>query len=346
LGNLYNIHTNLHEKNKSLPKLIDFLKSQHLDYDDHITFSVTLTDTDDTIIATGSLDNNIIKCLAVSDQHRDEGLAANIVSQLISKAAQNGIRKLFVYTKPLHEKMFNGLGFYTIEKTQNVLLMENVKNGFNDYLDTIKTDTNHFIAKNNIQANTIGCIIANCNPFTNGHLYLIGEASKQCDVLHIFILSGSNEFFNEAERVFLVKEGLKDFKNIIVHYAKEYILSPLTFPTYFIKDKKQTSIINCNLDIAIFLKKIVPLLHITHRFVGTESNDLVTNAYNNELIKALTNSTVALIILERKKVGSSIISASTVRKYIENNDFQKIKDFVPSSTYDFILSKFTSTSRS
>ena len=31
--------------------------------------------------------------------------------------------------------------------------------------------------------------MANCNPLTNGHLYLMEQASMRVDVLHIFVLS-------------------------------------------------------------------------------------------------------------------------------------------------------------
>lgn len=340
MNNQYQI-SNISIYNKyRLTNLINFLNSQGLEFDNNINFTVLIKNEKDQIIATGSLDTNIIKCLAVAQNHRNEGLAATIVSSLINKAASNGIRKLFVYTKCENEKMFKDLGFYTIEKTNKILLMENIKNGFTNYLHNIKRETENYLESNNIKPKKIGCIIANCNPFTNGHLYLMENSAKKCDLLHVFILSGSNKFFNEEERVSLVKQGIKNHDNIIVHYAKDYILSPLTFPTYFIKEKTQTSNINCELDVTIFINKIVPLLNITHRFLGTETNDLVTNAYNNYLTNALKDSKVVLEIIDRKKVGNIIISASTVRKYIENKEFDKIKDFVPKTTYEFILNKF------
>ncbi len=323
-----------------ISNLISFLNNQGLEFDNNVNYSVLIKNEENQIIATGSLDKNVIKCLAVEPNHRNEGLAATVVSCLISKAASDGISRLFVYTKCENEEMFKDLGFYTIEKTKKILLMENSKNGFNNYLNDIKIETEKFIESNNIKANKVGCIIANCNPFTNGHLYLMESSAQKCDLLHVFILSGSNKFFSEEERVSLVKQAIKNKNNIIVHNAKDYILSPLTFPTYFIKEKKQTSNINCELDVTIFINKIVPLLNITHRFLGTETNDLVTNAYNNYLTKTLTDSRVTLEIIDRKRIDNIIISASTVRKYIENKEFDKIKAFVPKTTYDFILNKF------
>jgi [citrate (pro-3S)-lyase] ligase len=327
--------------NYSLKKLKDFLKGQELEYDETIDYSVNIVDENNFIIASGSLDKNIIKCVAVSQEYRNEGLSSSIISLLVNAATTQGITKLFIYTKPFNESMFQQLGFYTIEKTQKILLMENKKNGLDIFLNNLKNDTNKYLETSNIKTNKIGCIVANCNPFTNGHLYLMDTASKQCDLLHVFILSGSNKMFKEEERIKLVKDGLKTYKNIIIHSAKDYILSPLTFPNYFIKDKKQTSIINCELDIKIFMDKIVPLLNITHRFVGTEPSDLVTNSYNNELIKALNQSKIELVIINRKEIDKEAISASKVRKCIETKDFDKIYEFVPQSTYDFIINKFS-----
>lgn len=346
MDNYYKTVIGIPFKDKNLAKLIKFLNLQDLDYDENVKFSVNIVNFENKIIATGSIDNNIIKCLAVDQEHRNEGLSAKIVTLLINHAIENGIRKLFVYTKPKNEILFKDLGFYTISKTNNILLMENEKFGFKSYLEFIYNETQIFIDKYNITPKKIGCIIANCNPFTNGHLYLMDSASKKCDLLHIFILSGSNKYFSENERLNLVKKGLKDYKNIIIHPAKEYILSPLTFPTYFIKDKTQTSLINCELDINIFINKVAPLLNITQRFLGTEKYDLVTNSYNQELVKALTNSNIKLTIIDRKTINNEVISASTVRKLIDLNDFEKIKNYVPNTTYDFIISKFSSNESS
>ncbi len=342
MDNYYKTVTGAPFKDKNLTKLINFLNLQGLDYDENVEFSVNIENNSNNIIATGSLDNNIIKCLAVDQEYRNEGLSAKVVTLLINHAIEKGVRKLFVYTKPKNERLFKELGFYTISKTNNILLMENEKFGFKSYLEFIYNETQLFIDKFNLKPKKIGCIIANCNPFTNGHLYLMDTASKKCDLLHVFILSGSNKYFNEKERINLVKEGLKEYKNIIIHPAKEYILSPLTFPTYFIKDKKQTSLINCELDINIFVNKIAPLLNITQRFLGTEKYDLVTNSYNEELIKSLSNSNIRLTIIDRKTINCEVISASTVRKLIDLNDFEKIKNYVPYTTYEFIISKFSS----
>ena len=53
----------------------------------------------------------------------------------------------------------------------------------------------------------IGAAVMNCNPFTNGHRYLIETAASQCDTLHLFVLSEDRSVFPADVRYELVREG-------------------------------------------------------------------------------------------------------------------------------------------
>ena len=59
---------------------------------------------------------------------------------------------------------------------------------------------------------SVGCIVMNCNPFTNGHLYLIEQASKQCGHLIIFVVEEDKSIFPFKERFELVQKGVADLK--------------------------------------------------------------------------------------------------------------------------------------
>lgn len=72
--------------------------------------------------------------------------------------------------------MFEDLGFYTILKTDRVLFMENKKTGFTDFIEKVKAESPKDALK---EGKVIGAIVANCNPFTLGHRYLIETALKQ-----------------------------------------------------------------------------------------------------------------------------------------------------------------------
>ena len=53
----------------------EFLKSMQLQYDEGVEYTVNLTTQDGQIAATGSLQQNVIKCVAVDDRYQGEGLS-------------------------------------------------------------------------------------------------------------------------------------------------------------------------------------------------------------------------------------------------------------------------------
>jgi len=116
-------------RGSKLQKLKEFLLKEDLTYDEEIEFTVNLCDSKGNIAATGSLEGNVLKCIAVSDSFQGEGLSAKIVTTLISQGAAKNYSHLFLFTKPDNIDIFNDLGFYLIAKTNNAALMENKKMG-------------------------------------------------------------------------------------------------------------------------------------------------------------------------------------------------------------------------
>lgn len=53
----------------------------------------------------------------------------------------------------------------------------------------------------------IGSIVMNCNPFTLGHRYLVEEASRQSDLLYIFVVEEDKSDFPFEDRFNMVKAG-------------------------------------------------------------------------------------------------------------------------------------------
>lgn len=311
-------------------KLIDFLKNAELDYDDQIEYTVNLVNAEGEIIASGSLHQNVLKCIAVSEGHRGLGLSARIVTNLMNRATENGHNHLFLFTKPANRTMFSELGFYKIIENNDVLLMENMRNGIQDYVKKLSRPTHC--------QGVIGAVVANCNPFTNGHRYLIEQAAMQCDILHLFILSENKSEFPTDVRYRLVQAGIADLPNVILHHTSDYLISSAVFPTYFIKDKVRATDANCELDILIFCEFFAKELGISKRFVGTEPFCPVTNAYNQFMKKKLPDYGIELIELPRKECDAFPVSASYVRQCMVSGDYKTIKSIVPESTYAYIIS--------
>lgn len=315
-----------------LLKLKEFLHKDGLDYDEGIEFTVNLCDSEDNIAATGSLEGNILKCIAVSDIYQGEGLSAKIVTTLISQAISSGQSHLFLFTKVENVNIFRDLGFYLIASTNEAVLMENVKNGILNYVNSLKSLSPH--AEGNV-----GAIVLNCNPFTKGHLYLIEKAAEKCDLLHLFVVSEDKSVFPANARYRLVKNGVRHLSNVVVHPTSHYLISSATFPTYFIKDKYKAGEINCILDLTIFKEYFAKILNIQKRFVGNEPYDKVTAAYNLKMKEFLGEHGIEVVEIPRYEQEGSPISASRVRKLMAEGSYEQIKNLVPQVTYDYLLSE-------
>ena len=285
----------------------------------------------ETLAATGSRQGNLLKYIAVDPAHQGEDLTARVLTALRQDAMEAGHRHLFLYTKPQNQQMFSSLFFYPIAKTDQVLLMENRQGGIASFLSGCPARQ---------ASGKIGAAVMNCNPFTLGHQYLVETAASRCDHLYIFVLSEDKSRFSAHTRLELAKKGVADLSNVIVCPTGKYLISSATFPTYFIKDKTFAEDIKCDMDIEVFTSRFAKALNITKRFVGTEPNSPVTNAYNERLKLLLPQHGIKLIEIERKTSADEPISASRVRKLITQGNRSELIPLLPRSTMDYIDKEF------
>ncbi len=186
-----------------------------------------------------------------------------------------------------------------------------------------------------------GAIVMNANPFTKGHRYLISEAAKLVDVLFVFVVEENKSFFTFDERIELVKKGIEGIENTYVFPSGQLMISTTTFPEYFQKDELSNVIIDTSKDLTIFASIIAQRLKIKVRFVGEEPIDIVTQNYNEKMKELLPNYGVQVIEIPRiTDKFSNVISASRVRQYLLDKEFNKIKEIVPLSTYEFLVKKY------
>ena len=199
-----------------------------------------------------------------------------------------------------------------------------------EYLKSLKTFTQ-------LDKKT-GAIVMNCNPFTLGHRYLIEYAASKCDLLFIFAVEEDRSFFPFADRISLIKTGTEDIPHVIVLPSGSFIISKETFPAYFEKESmQQDEIIDATYDVELFATKIAPTLNITTRFVGEEPLDNVTRQYNMQMGLILPKHGIKLEIIPRKEIDGEVISASRVRKFLAEKDFNAIAKLVPKCTFDYLL---------
>ncbi|MGL4761042.1 MAG: [citrate (pro-3S)-lyase] ligase [Sarcina sp.] len=321
---------------KDLSEVQKFLSKQGLKLDKDLQYTVVLRSFGQ-VVATGSFSENILKCIAVDKNYRGYGLSNIIISELLNEEYRRGNMKLFIYTKPSNEEVFKEFGFYLIEKGPKAIVLENSKTGILKYCDSLIKETFEFDSTA-ITSQNVSAIVMNCNPFTKGHRYIIEKASKESSFVHLFILSEDKSAFPSDVRYDLVKEGIEDLKNVIIHNAKDYIISSATFPSYFLKEYSDVVSSQAIIDAKIFAKHIAKSLNITKRYVGTEPYCVVTNLYNIALKNILGKNDIECIEVERLKIDNIPVSASKVRKLLKEGNFGEVKKIVPKTTYDFLTS--------
>lgn len=186
----------------------------------------------------------------------------------------------------------------------------------------------------------IGAAVMNCNPFTLGHRYLIETAAKQCDHLIVFVVEEDKSVFPFADRLKLVEDGTKDIPNVRVMPSGKFVLSSLTFSEYFNKSELQDRVIDTSLDVTVFAQEIAPCLNITKRFAGEEPFDNVTRQYNETMGRVLPQYGIEFVEIPRREIDSEPVSASRVRKLLDEKKFDELKRLVPETTFEYLSERF------
>lgn len=183
-----------------------------------------------------------------------------------------------------------------------------------------------------------GAIVMNCNPFTNGHRYLIEQAASTVNFLFVFVVQEDKSFFPFKERYAMVSKGVQHLKNVLVVPSGQYILSSQTFSEYFNKAELQNKVIDCSKDVTVFAEEIAPLCNIKVRFCGEEPYDTVTKQYNESLQTILPQYGIDFVEIQRMEYDGNAVSASWVRKLLETKDWDSIAELVPETTLEFLRS--------
>lgn len=339
-----------------------FLKRNGLRFDD-MHYYAAITDDDGEMIAGGGLKGNVIKCVAVDDAHKGEAIANTLISHLIAHANEEGHSNVMLFTKPKNRQLFESLSFRLLAEAPEAVLMETGIGGINNMVEQLKKikEEGEVCKENNQECkkeektnlnittpqhlnpstpqplttttHLRGVVVMNCNPFTLGHRYLIEQAAKQVERLFVMVVREDCSLFAYAERKAMVEQGVAHLKNVTVIDGSEYAISQATFPTYFLKRLDDAADTQMLLDLDLFRRHIAPALGTTVRFVGTEPTDRLTRRYNQLMHEVLAD---VREIVRLEKEGNAV-SASRVRKAMEQGDMSTIRQLVPPTTLPYII---------
>lgn len=327
----YNVESiNLRSKYE-IQEVEKFLISFNLKYED-VDYTVVIRENDE-IIATCSKKENILKCFAINENYQGLGISNNLISKVTEKLFLEGRYHSFIFTKPENQFLFEGLGYKNIFTTDKVSLLESGNKNINSSLDNLKKEFNIDDTKEH------AALVMNCNPFTLGHRYIVEKASKENENVIVFVVEEDKSAFPFNIRYNLVKEGTRDLKNVIVIPAGEYVISSATFPSYFLKRSDDILKEYTKLDCNIFGRYFAPKFNIKTRYVGTELNCKVTDAYNKSILEILPKYGVDAKLVERKEIKEEVVSASRVRQLLKEGNLEKVRDLLPKSSLEFLFSE-------
>lgn len=315
---------------------------------------VTRDEDGDEILAGGGLDGNVIKCVAVSESARSEGLMNILVSRLIVIAREEGRESVKVFTKPENEGIFKSLGFALIASSPNAILMENGRGGLPEYRKYLES-----LAR----PGRNGAIVMNANPFTKGHRYLVEQAASQVDNLYVIVVKEDRSRFPYVERKTMIEAGCAGLDNVVVCEGSDYAISAATFPTYFLKKLDDATDTQIALDLDLFVNHIAKPLGVTVRFAGSEPEDALTRRYNELMAEILPGTSVAVVRQDHQPdselvEGSAVrqarrpidfveiprleqngnpISATSLRRALDKGNLKEAMEYIPESTVPYLV---------
>lgn len=283
---------------------------------------------DGNIIASGSLEGNVIKYLGVDSKFRGENITEKIVTELLNEAFLKGMTHIFVFTGPHNIGIMKSMGFTEVVETRESVLLETGPYKIDDYLIDLKKRLGEPSGRR-------GAIVMNLNPMTKGHLSLIERSAELVDELLIFLVEEDKSIVPFEYRLKILENEMKRFPKVSVIPGGPYIISSATFPTYFIKKADSKLKAYVETDALIFGRYIAKALGITYRFLGQEPTDKVTDEYNLALKNILKNHGVEVVVFERASLNGKVISASQVRKLIREGKMDEAAALMTDSTYEF-----------
>lgn len=302
-------------------KVKNFLKDFDLKLEPNLDLTLYYEENNE-IIGTVSKEGYIIKCLAVDKSFQGQNIASLLISEIVSRILYEGSNYYQVFTKRIYLDTFLNLGFSEIYSTNSTSVLECSSYTIDDCL-------RESIKRIDFYTDDIASVVVNCNPMTKGHLYLIEKASKEHDHVFVFVLEEDKSYFSFKERLTLVYLGTRHLSNVTILPSTKYMISSLTFPSYFIKEETKKNLEYAKVDAGIFKKYFMKYYKIKYRYVGEEASEIMY-IYNETLKEVLKDNLIVVKRLDN-------ISASVVRNLIVEGKIIEATEYIPESNKELFL---------
>jgi [citrate (pro-3S)-lyase] ligase len=282
----------------------------------------------ESIVATGARAGFVLKMLAIDPGRQGGGLLGLLVAELMRLGRAAGHEVFWVFTRPASAPSFEQLNFRLLVVDGSVALLE-FGGGLERYLAAHQSLR---------RPGRNAAVVANANPFTLGHLFLIESAARAADTLYLFIVREDRSVFPFEVRCRLAVECTRHLPNVVVLDTSRYAVSAGTFPSYFLKCDDEVARAQMRVDARLFGQRLAPPFSIVRRVVGHEPYCPATASYNQAMKDVLPEHGVELVEIQRAGDATGFISATRVRERLAAGDLSAVRSTVPPPTLAFLES--------
>lgn len=307
-------------------RLEQFLAGHALRMENDVEAAFGIFDGNDALVGSGCAARWLLKGFAVNEELRGQNALGSLVSALTQERFAAGYYDLCISTRAHNRPLFEACGFHVLAETDDLCVLENRTDGPEAFCRELKENCE----------GTVGALVMKCDPFTLGHQHLAAYAAEHCELLHIFVVESEKTMFSTADRIKMVKNGTAHLQNVRVHPAGRYMISPATFPTYFLKEGENAAALQSALDITLFAGRIAPVMGIRHRFAGEEPLDATTACYNRTMERILPANGIGFTEIPRLGRSDEVVSASRVRALLHSDRLDEAMELLPPTTQVFL----------
>ena len=183
-----------------------------------------------------------------------------------------------------------------------------------------------------------GAVVANANPFTLGHLYLVETAARLARTVYLFVVREDRSVFPFDVRYRLAAAATRHLSNVVLLETSRYAVSAGTFPSDFLKRNDEVGRAQMLTDVQLFARHLAPAFGITCRFVGHEPYCPTTAVYNAAMAEVLPDHGIEPVEVQRAAGADGFISATRVREALARGDLDAAAGMVPPPTLEFLHS--------
>lgn len=280
------------------------------------------------LVATGARAGFVLKMLVIDRAQQGGELLGGLVTELMRLGRAAGHDVFWIFTRPEHAPTFEQLNFRLLVTHGPAALLE-YGGGLDRYLSA------HAGLR---RPGRNGAVVANANPFTQGHLSLVEAAARGADTLYLFIVREDRSVFPFEVRQRLAVESTRHLSNVVTLDTSRYAVSAGTFPSYFLKRHDDVARAQMQIDVRLFAARLAPAFGITRRFVGHEPYCPTTAAYNATMAEVLPEHGIELVEIRRTAGEDGFISATRVRDALARGDLEAAARMVPPPTLAFLRS--------